>query len=196
MRIAVFCADPVLAEGLACLLSRSGGHEIVHCAGHLGDVNLLSTLLPDLIIVTEEFDDLPHRQILKAVRQNGHRILLLVDGRHESSSREIEADGVIGRRQGIGVLFQAIQEFNVPATTEEKERSRQDKGPVSAQLTARELEVAELVARGLRNKEIAAIMSTGEANVKALIQRACRTLKCKNRVELALMFHEPPKPKS
>lgn len=196
MRIAVLASDPITAESLGCLLANSGGHEVVMCACHLGDLRSIDILQPELFVVTEGFDDPAHQMLLRTLREKGIRVILLAD----SSSAELlsqENDYVIARSNGVGALFAVILKLgggsgayprghglavseNLPPAVSH---------PKIPALTAREREAADLVAQGHRDREIASLMGTGEQNVKALISRARRLLGCKNRTELAILMN-------
>ncbi len=58
------------------------------------------------------------------------------------------------------------------------------------QLTQREREVAQAVAKGLSNKEIARVLDITERTVKAHISACFERLGIKDRLQLALMFNE------
>jgi DNA-binding CsgD family transcriptional regulator len=57
-------------------------------------------------------------------------------------------------------------------------------------LTAREREVAELVAAGLTNREIAATLSVGEHTVKKHVTRVLGAMGCATRTQLAIAWRE------
>jgi len=56
-------------------------------------------------------------------------------------------------------------------------------------LTAREMEVTELVAQGLDNQEIAATLYISEGTVRNLISTILQKLALKNRTQLAVMYY-------
>ncbi|HZH98315.1 MAG TPA: LuxR C-terminal-related transcriptional regulator [Fimbriimonadaceae bacterium] len=53
-------------------------------------------------------------------------------------------------------------------------------------LTKRELEVAQLVAQGMPNRRIAAVLQLQEQSIKNLVSSVMRKLDCENRVQVAL----------
>lgn len=196
MRIAVVAADPVMAECLACFLKYSAGHEVVHCSSHFGDMAALQFDRPELLVVTEGFDDPGHQLILKTAREAGTRVLAVVANRSQAAAAN-EADQVVIRSEGIGAFLAAVLMLERRGGTfvsEPRLAGYSAVAPhrsvsVTSQLTAREREAAEFVSQGLRDKEIASAMGTGEQNVKALVGRARRILGCKNRTELAILLN-------
>jgi two-component system, NarL family, nitrate/nitrite response regulator NarL len=191
MRVAVFSGDPILGEGLLSLLTEAGGHEVVHIASHFGDSHALETLRPDVLIITEHFDDPAHQAIIASLREKGFPVILLLP--KDTSKSSHEPDLVIYRSRGVGSLLRAVREVGFsagrrqPVPSHLTARESAERAIQGVRLSPREWEVAELVARGMRNREIAETMGTSEENVKALIKSTRRALGCKNRTELAVL---------
>ncbi len=60
----------------------------------------------------------------------------------------------------------------------------------AADLTARQLDVLRLLARGLTNREIAGVLGVAEATVKTHVASVLEILDVSNRTEAALVVHE------
>jgi DNA-binding NarL/FixJ family response regulator len=65
-----------------------------------------------------------------------------------------------------------------------------------AELTSREIEILEMVSRGLQNKAIAAALGLSEHTVKIHLHNIIRKLGAHNRTEAAARFHDYRKPSS
>lgn len=195
MRIAILCADPVYAEAMVSLLRHSGGYEVVCCAGHLGGAHALSSLHVDLLVATEEFDDKTHRYLIQKLKESGMKALMLHGESFETADDDSVFDYSMSRYRGVGAMFELIRKAGqgVVDDTPKGEylgqrkvrRSDIEKG---IKFTPREREIAELVARGLSNRQIASIIGTGEQNVKMYVSRLMRLLSCANRVQVALLL--------
>jgi DNA-binding NarL/FixJ family response regulator len=60
------------------------------------------------------------------------------------------------------------------------------------ELSAREYEVACLIAKGFTNQKIAETMALKEQSVKNLVSTVIRKLHCENRVQVALRLSRAP----
>jgi len=73
----------------------------------------------------------------------------------------------------------------VPAGPEDKERSESD--DVLSLLSKRELEVCELLSRGMTNREIAHALFISETTVKVHVRHIFKKLGVRSRTEVALV---------
>lgn len=121
-----------------------------------------------------------HEQVLEALNLGVAGIVLKESAPLQilDSIRRVAAGGqwidqVIGSRTLDGVL-----------------RRQSGVRKAAAILTAREIEVVRMVARGLRNKEIADLLSITEGTVKAHLRTIFEKLKIDSRVKLILYARE------
>jgi DNA-binding NarL/FixJ family response regulator len=100
------------------------------------------------------------------------------------------ARAVVFKSQSLESLMQAIRDVadgRASIPTEMQHRVVDlFRAPSEQQLTRREVEVASLVARGLRNGEVAARLYISEDTIKTHLNNIFRKLKVRDRVELAL----------
>lgn len=62
-------------------------------------------------------------------------------------------------------------------------------------LSNRERQIVELIAMGMRNKEVARTLNLTEGTIKVRCVNIYRKLKVKNRTSLALLYHQATSPK-
>lgn len=114
------------------------------------------------------------------------------------------ASGLVGKHQDFGTLVKAIHAVaagelwaNRRTAAQALERLTDISAPVPAleTLTKRELEIADGIALGLRNKEIGQKLSISQATVKSHLNTIFRKLKIEGRVALAMLARERDKPK-
>jgi DNA-binding NarL/FixJ family response regulator len=135
------------------------------------------------------------------------RILVIAS---RSSDENVEqvlragASGLVGKHSEFGTLVKAIHAVaagelwaNRRTAAQALERLTDISAPVPAleTLTKRELEIADGIALGLRNKEIAQKLSISQATVKSHLNTIFRKLKIEGRVALAMLARERDKPK-
>ncbi len=141
--------------------------------------------LPDppkvVVLTTFHSDDL----VMEALRAGAHSFLLK-DTPPEQMVAAIRqaADG--GRSLSPGVIGAVID----AATASPGDARRQQARAALEELSARELEVAIEVGRGLSNAEIAAKLYQSLATVKATLTRVLGKLGCTNRTQVAILVHD------
>lgn len=128
-----------------------------------------------------------------------HVVLVGWDGREGSGVQAIRAGarGLLGRDAGTRDLLKAIRvvhQGQVWAPWHVVQRALDALAAGRArpwnELTPREEEIAGMVARGFKNREIAARMAISEATVKAHLTQVFRKLDLRGRTRLAIRYHE------
>lgn len=114
------------------------------------------------------------------------------------------ASGLVGKHEEFETLVQAIQavasgefwaERRIAAVALARLTDVSTPGPGLESLTRRELEIADGVALGLRNKEIGQRLNISERTVKSHLNAIFRRLKIESRVALAVLAQERNIPK-
>ncbi|MFL6612116.1 MAG: two-component system response regulator NarL [Pantoea agglomerans] len=158
---------------------------------------------PDIILLDLNMKGMSGLDTLKALRHEGisSRILVLTvsDARSDIFAMvDAGADGYLLKDSEPEVLLAHIQQ----ASRGEKVFSegvtrylanRQHSADPLRQLTERERDVLQEVARGLSNKEIAAILHISEETVKVHIRNLLRKLDVRSRVAATVMWLESRK---
>ena len=158
---------------------------------------------PDIILLDLNMKGLSGLDTLKALRQDGihSRILVLTvsDARSDIFAMvDAGADGYLLKDSEPDIMLEHI----LQASRGEKVfsdgvasylSSRQHSADPLRQLTERERDVLQEVARGLSNKEIAAILHISEETVKVHIRNLLRKLDVRSRVAATVMWLESRK---
>jgi DNA-binding NarL/FixJ family response regulator len=177
-RIRILIADdhPVVRAGLQGMLASQPDFELVgEAATGAEAVTLAARLRPDVVLMDLRMTELDGVAAMKQIRAQQPGLPVLVLTTYESDTdilRAIEAGatGYLLKDTPREELFAAIRSVArgkaVLAPTIAMRLLRQKNLPVNEALSARELEVLKLVARGLSNKEIARTLHLSEATVK------------------------------
>jgi DNA-binding NarL/FixJ family response regulator len=180
MRIAIVCADPLMRDGLSCLVAGLSWCE----------ARVIDRLTPAklrghdvAVVVVEGLDNEVVSAIEEAKRLSSMRVVAV--GSKGRSSLERVADRLVPTEEGFDGLRKALR-----STVASKARLNIAE-PVAAygfprKLTPREREVARLVSQGMPNRRIASTLGIQEQSVKNLVSVVMRKLDCENRVQLAL----------
>ena len=179
---------PVVRNGLTAMLSMEPDLQVVGEAGTGGEaLTLLRALRPSVALMDLLLPDMGGAEVIKricATCSDINFIVLTTLAGDEEIYRALEAGarGYLFKDMARKELVQAIRAVHrgqryIPATV----------GTAIAEnlprtdLTSREIEVLELVAAGLRNKEIAYRINVSEATVNAHVKHVLQKLNASDR---------------
>ncbi|HEV2796495.1 MAG TPA: response regulator transcription factor [Nocardioides sp.] len=160
--------------------------EVARCAHGLSATEELLRTHPDLkviVLTTVDTDDM----VLRALRTGAAGFLL----KDTKPARLVEAIRAVAAGQPM--LSPSVTAQLIAAVTRgdagEHDRARSARAALSA-LTERERDVADGVARGLSNAEVAAELYMGVPTVKTHVGRIFAKLGVENRVQVAILVHD------
>jgi two-component system, NarL family, nitrate/nitrite response regulator NarL len=207
-RILVASSQPLVHLGVESLL-RDSEFEIVaraHDGVAVADAMILSR--PDTLVLSA---NLPRRsaiEVVRLIRSRGddRRVVLLVGAlsdRQIMEAFDLKIQGIVPEDGQHSLLLSCLKEVALGGQWIERSilqrafglaRAPDGKPAKYAALTLRERAIADLVARGLRNREIGVQLGIMEGTVKLNLHRVFAKLEIDNRVELAMLIRDGSPP--
>lgn len=197
IRILIVDDHPIVREGLAAVLDAQPDMEV---AGEAGDgeqaVSAFLELQPDIVLMDLAMPGTDGVEAIRRIRASNEAARVVVLTAYDTDDRIFQAvqagaRGYLLKGAPRDEIFRAIREVNNGGSLLEpaiagKLLSRVGdilRGGTVEQLTPRELDILTLMARGLRNKEIASQLYITERTVKFHANAIYRKLDVSSRTE-------------
>jgi DNA-binding NarL/FixJ family response regulator len=192
IRILVADDHPVVRDGLVAMLATQADFAIAGEAATGQEViRQVDALRPDVVLLDLEMPEMDGIQVLEQLGQENPELRVIVFTAYDTGDRILGAlragaKGYLLKGAPRREIFQAIRTVHGGGSllepTVASKLLHQLQGEVEP-LTPRELEVLNLVARGLQNKEIAAQLVITERTVKFYVSSILGKLGAGNRTE-------------
>jgi NarL family two-component system response regulator LiaR len=198
VRVLLVDDHPVVRQGLRALLSTQDGIEVV---GEADDgeaaVAAAERLSPDVVLMDVVMPGMDGVEALRRIgeRRPQTRVVMLTSYADERRAMEAVDAGASGfllkdaSPRDVAAAIRAAHRGEAvlhPSVAAKLLAERRRPPAAHADLTARELEVLRLIARGLQNKQIAAQLHVSEKTVKTHVSAILRKLDVADRTQAAM----------
>src|SRR3954468_21895190 len=204
MRVALADDHPIVLGGLRALLQTERGVEVVAAAlDGAPALEMIRAHEPEIAVLDITMPRLTGLEVLEALEADGlaTRVVLLTgsaSGEQIATAVERGAWGLLLKESAPGTFIACLktvaagqrwlpEELVAPAIRRAAERRATDVRPERV-LTAREYEIARLIAQGLSNKHIARSLAISEGTVKIHLHKTYEKLGGMNRTSLAVLM--------
>lgn len=196
MKTLVVCeTEPIAVEGLRNLLEPGGDFDIVSVTFSLAEaLDAVHLLAPSILLLDKAFGFQTVMDCLQELRRTESDTAVMVWG---VSLAEVEslrflqagASAAVRKTAPLSVLVECLRAVAAGATWVEGEMRREPAGPAHSArsaLTARELQVMELVEQGLKNRDIGLALGIRTGTVKIHLKHIFEKTGVRGRYGLAL----------
>ena len=193
--VVVCDTEPVAIEGLRSLLESAEGLYLIAAETALADgMDAVRELQPAVLVVDKSFGIQVVMEFLRTLRDAESRTAVVVWSAALSEAEALRllqagAAGVVHKTARLDTLLECLRQVAGGSTWMEEKRIATPDRPVHPgrrALTARELQVMELVERGIRNKDIALALGIRTGTVKIHLKHMFEKTGIRGRYGLAL----------
>lgn len=190
---------PIVVSGLETLLVKSGYDVVASVACGETALDALSQSDPDILLLDIQMPGRNGMDVLRIMRRAGddRPVILLtagIDARQAAEALQLGVNGIVLKDSPPELLLRCLDEVRggrrwIDPDITDRVRAMggagDSAGPLDA-LSTREQAVVALVVKGLRNREIAALLGIAEGTVKVHLHKVYEKLGVGSRTELVI----------
>jgi DNA-binding NarL/FixJ family response regulator len=206
IRLVIADDHPVVLGGLRGVFETARDIEVVAaCVGGSEALAAVRKHAPDVLVVDFRMAGIGGLDVARLLRAEGSATHVVLISGELSDDETIDAlrvgvKGVLLKEMAPQQIVECVRSVHIgrswmdPRTSgraiEQLMRQEASARVMAPSLTPRELELARLAGRGMRNKEIAERLGIGEGTVKAHLHNVYRKVGVESRTELLLFIRE------
>lgn len=195
--------DPLTLAGIELLFANSNFQVVATATSGKEVLDSLASARPDVLVLDIRMPERTGLDVLRTLRGRGDSrpIVLLTGNINDQDAKEAMELGVNGlvikasAPRDLLICLDSVMQgrkwFDQEVMQRAMERAAmpEEKGPLE-QLSLRERQIALLVQRGLRNKEVAEELGLTEGTVKVHLHKVFEKLGLRSRTDLILLLTE------
>lgn len=195
--------DPLTLAGIELLFANSNFQVVATATSGKEVLDSLASARPDVLVLDIRMPERTGLDVLRTLRGRGdNRLIVLLTGnindQDAKEAMELGVNGLVIKASAprdllicLDSVMQGRKWFDQEVMQRAMERAAmpEEKGPLE-QLSLRERQIALLVQRGLRNKEIAEELGLTEGTVKVHLHNVFEKLGLRSRTDLILLLTE------
>jgi two-component system nitrate/nitrite response regulator NarL len=183
----------IAGAGIEALL-QAGGHRIVaRCSDEHDLLRCAKAYRPDIILLAENIvgQEAPKTILRLRARNFSMAIIFLLEDRDAitvAGLLDLDVEGILSDAAGAKSVIDCVESVRQGRKWVDPNLLRHLTRPsqIASSLTSRESEIALLISRSLRNKEIARVLQLSEGTVKMHLHHIYQKLHLVGRTQLAL----------
>jgi NarL family two-component system response regulator LiaR len=197
VKVLVVDDDPLVTRSLKVLLSREADLHVIGTAGNGSQaVAFCARSLPDAVLMDIRMPGMDGIEATRQIKERwpGVRLVILTTFQDDESIRRALASGADGYllkstpSSGMAQMLRAAAAGTSVVDAAVLRRLSDAPSAPLAGLTPRENDVAELVAQGCSNREIAGQLFLSEGTVRNILSVALEKLGLRDRTQLAIRY--------
>jgi two-component system, NarL family, response regulator LiaR len=201
VKVLVVDDDPLVTRSLKVLLSREPGLQVVGIASDGAQaITACERSLPDAVLMDIRMPGMNGIDATRRLKERWPelRVMILTTFQDDESIRgalDAGADGYLLKSapaSGMAERLRALVSGSAVVDAEVLRRLREPSHEPLEGLTRRESEVAELVAQGCSNREIAGRLNIGEGTARNVLSVILEKLGLRDRTQLAIRYWRRP----
>lgn len=189
MRLYIYADEPIVSEAIRLIFAQTDDIQLGNILGTADQiVSEVQQTAPDLLLLTLTPE--LHVGILAGLHETAPDCRMVLWGRSFSrefahQAMELGVRGILPRTCSTQLLIKCLHKVDQGELWFDRQLTATDAACHRVSLTPRQSQLAEMVAEGRRNKEIAEELSISEGAVKVYLSHLFEKLGTKDRTELA-----------